>query len=133
MAKVELKGIGKVYDGGVRAVSNANITIEDKEFCVFVGPSGCGKSTTLRMIAGLEDITDGKLFIDGVEMNDVPPKDRDIAMVFQNYALYPHMTVYDNMAFGLNTAQNWTNGAIRLPVPRRVLRHLKRGSVRQAA
>ncbi len=101
MAKVELKGIGKVYDGGVRAVSNANITIEDKEFCVFVGPSGCGKSTTLRMIAGLEDITDGKLFIDGTEMNDVPPKDRDIAMVFQNYALYPHMTVYDNMAFGL--------------------------------
>ena len=101
MAKVELKGIGKVYDGGVRAVSNANITIEDKEFCVFVGPSGCGKSTTLRMIAGLEDITDGKLFIDGVEMNDVPPKDRDIAMVFQNYALYPHMTVYDNMTFGL--------------------------------
>ena len=101
MAKVELKGIGKVYDGGVRAVNNANITIEDKEFCVFVGPSGCGKSTTLRMIAGLEDITDGKLFIDGVEMNDVPPKDRDIAMVFQNYALYPHMTVYDNMAFGL--------------------------------
>jgi multiple sugar transport system ATP-binding protein len=101
MAKVELKGIGKVYDGGVRAVSNANITIEDKEFCVFVGPSGCGKSTTLRMIAGLEDITEGKLFIDGIEMNDVPPKDRDIAMVFQNYALYPHMTVYDNMAFGL--------------------------------
>ncbi len=101
MAKVELKGIGKVYEGGVRAVNNANITIEDKEFCVFVGPSGCGKSTTLRMIAGLEDITDGKLFIDGVEMNDVPPKDRDIAMVFQNYALYPHMTVYDNMAFGL--------------------------------
>ena len=101
MAKVELKGIAKVYDGGVRAVDNANITIEDKEFCVFVGPSGCGKSTTLRMIAGLEDITEGKLFIDGVEMNDVPPKDRDIAMVFQNYALYPHMTVYDNMAFGL--------------------------------
>ncbi|MCR5189477.1 MAG: sn-glycerol-3-phosphate ABC transporter ATP-binding protein UgpC [Treponema sp.] len=101
MAKVELKAIGKIYDGGVRAVSNANITIEDKEFCVFVGPSGCGKSTTLRMIAGLEDISEGKLFIDGVEMNDVPPKDRDIAMVFQNYALYPHMTVYDNMAFGL--------------------------------
>ena len=101
MAKVELKGIGKIYDGGVRAVTNSNITIEDKEFCVFVGPSGCGKSTTLRMIAGLEDISEGKLFIDGVEMNDVPPKDRDIAMVFQNYALYPHMTVYDNMAFGL--------------------------------
>ncbi len=101
MAKVELKGIGKVYDGNVRAVTNANITIEDKEFCVFVGPSGCGKSTTLRMVAGLEDITEGKLYIDGKEMNDVPPKDRDIAMVFQNYALYPHMTVYDNMAFGL--------------------------------
>jgi len=101
MAKVELKGIAKVYDGGVRAVDNANITIEDKEFCVFVGPSGCGKSTTLRMIAGLEEISEGKLLIDGVEMNDVPPKDRDIAMVFQNYALYPHMTVYDNMAFGL--------------------------------
>ena len=101
MAKVELKGIGKIYDGGVRAVTNSNITIEDKEFCVFVGPSGCGKSTTLRMIAGLEDISEGKLYIDGVEMNDVPPKDRDIAMVFQNYALYPHMTVYDNMAFGL--------------------------------
>ena len=101
MAKVELKGIGKIYDGGVRAVTNSNITVEDKEFCVFVGPSGCGKSTTLRMIAGLEDITEGKLYIDGIEMNDVPPKDRDIAMVFQNYALYPHMTVYDNMAFGL--------------------------------
>jgi multiple sugar transport system ATP-binding protein len=101
MSKVGLKGIAKVYDCGVRAVDNANITIEDKEFCVFVGPSGCGKSTTLRMIAGLEEISEGKLLIDGVEMNDVPPKDRDIAMVFQNYALYPHMTVYDNMAFGL--------------------------------
>ncbi len=101
MAKVELKGIGKIYDGNVRAVTNANITIEDGEFCVFVGPSGCGKSTTLRMIAGLEDISEGKLLIDNKEMNDVPPKDRDIAMVFQNYALYPHMTVYDNMAFGL--------------------------------
>ena len=101
MAKVELKSIGKIYEGNVRAVTNSNITIEDKELCVFVGPSGCGKSTTLRMIAGLEDISEGKLFIDGKEMNDVPPKDRDIAMVFQNYALYPHMSVYDNMAFGL--------------------------------
>ncbi|MBQ5399861.1 MAG: sn-glycerol-3-phosphate ABC transporter ATP-binding protein UgpC [Treponema sp.] len=101
MAKVELKGIGKIYDGGVRAVQNANITIEDKEFCVFVGPSGCGKSTTLRMVAGLEDISEGELDIDGDLMNDVPPKDRNIAMVFQNYALYPHMSVYDNMAFGL--------------------------------
>ncbi len=101
MAKVELKGIGKVYDGGVRAVDNANITIEDKEFVILVGPSGCGKSTTLRMVAGLEDISEGELYIDGELMNDVPPKDRNIAMVFQNYALYPHMTVYDNMAFGL--------------------------------
>jgi multiple sugar transport system ATP-binding protein len=105
MAKVELKGISKVYEGNVRtvhrAVDNANITVEDKEFVVFVGPSGCGKSTTLRMIAGLEDISEGELYIDGERMNDVPPKGRNIAMVFQNYALYPHMTVYDNMAFGL--------------------------------
>lgn len=101
MAKVELKGIGKIYEGGVRAVQNCNITIEDREFCVFVGPSGCGKSTTLRMVAGLEEISEGELYIDGELMNDVPPKDRNISMVFQNYALYPHMTVYDNMAFGL--------------------------------
>ena len=101
MAKVELKGITKIYDGGVLAVDKSNVTIEDKEFCVFVGPSGCGKSTTLRMIAGLEDITGGELYIDGELMNDVPPKDRKIAMVFQDYALYPHMTVYDNMAYGL--------------------------------
>ena len=101
MAKVELKSIGKVYDGGVRAVENANIVVEDKEFVVLVGPSGCGKSTTLRMVAGLEEITEGELYIDGELMNDVPPKDRNIAMVFQNYALYPHMSVYENMAFGL--------------------------------
>lgn len=101
MATVSLQNIGKVYDGGVRAVDNANIEINDQEFVVFVGPSGCGKSTTLRMIAGLEDITEGDLYIDGKRVNDIPPKDRDIAMVFQNYALYPHMTVYDNMAFGL--------------------------------
>ncbi|ADK79724.1 ABC transporter ATP-binding protein [Sediminispirochaeta smaragdinae] len=101
MATVQLKGIGKVYEGGVRAVDNANIDIQDREFVVLVGPSGCGKSTTLRMIAGLEDITEGELYIDGKQVNDVPPKDRDIAMVFQNYALYPHMSVYDNMAFGL--------------------------------
>ena len=101
MAKVELKGIGKIYDGGVQAVENANIVIEDRDFCVFVGPSGCGKSTTLRMVAGLEEISEGELLIDGELMNDVPPKDRNIAMVFQNYALYPHMSVYDNMAFGL--------------------------------
>lgn len=101
MAKVELKGIGKIYEGNVHAVKNSNITIEDREFCVFVGPSGCGKSTTLRMIAGLEDISEGELYIDGELMNDIPPKDRNIAMVFQNYALYPHMSVFDNMAFGL--------------------------------
>jgi multiple sugar transport system ATP-binding protein len=101
MATVELKNIGKVYEGGVRAVENANITVNDREFVVLVGPSGCGKTTTLRMVAGLEDITEGELYIDGNLVNDVPPKDRDIAMVFQNYALYPHMTVYDNMAFGL--------------------------------
>lgn len=101
MATVQLKNITKVYDGGVKAVDSVNIDIEDREFVVLVGPSGCGKSTTLRMVAGLEDITSGELYIDGKLVNDVPPKDRDIAMVFQNYALYPHMTVYDNMAFGL--------------------------------
>jgi multiple sugar transport system ATP-binding protein len=101
MAKVELKGISKVYEGNVRAVEKADIVVEDKEFVVLVGPSGCGKSTTLRMVAGLEDITEGELYIDGHLMNDVPPKDRNIAMVFQNYALYPHMSVYENMAFGL--------------------------------
>ncbi len=101
MAEVLLKDITKVYDGGVKAVDKVNIEVKDKEFVVLVGPSGCGKSTTLRMIAGLEDITDGDLFIGGKRMNDEAPKDRDIAMVFQNYALYPHMSVYDNMAFGL--------------------------------
>ena len=101
MATVELKNITKVYDGGVKAVDSINIDIQDQEFVVLVGPSGCGKSTTLRMVAGLEDITNGEITIDGKIVNDVPPKDRDIAMVFQNYALYPHMSVYDNMAFGL--------------------------------
>lgn len=101
MATVELKNINKVYDNGFHAVKDANITVNDKEFVVLVGPSGCGKTTTLRMVAGLEDISGGDLLIDGKRVNDIPPKDRDIAMVFQNYALYPHMTVYDNMAFGL--------------------------------
>lgn len=101
MAEVILRDITKVYDGSVKAVNKVNIEIKDQEFVVLVGPSGCGKSTTLRMIAGLEDITDGDLEIDGKRMNDEAPKDRDIAMVFQNYALYPHMSVYDNMAFGL--------------------------------
>lgn len=101
MASLDLKGIYKVYPSGVTAVTDFCLDIKDKEFIVFVGPSGCGKSTTLRMIAGLEEISKGELYIDGKLMNDVVPKDRDIAMVFQNYALYPHMSVYDNMAFGL--------------------------------
>ena len=101
MAKLSLKNINKIYDNGFHAVKDFNMEIEDKEFIIFVGPSGCGKSTTLRMIAGLEDISSGELKIDGKVVNDVLPKDRDIAMVFQNYALYPHMTVYDNMAFSL--------------------------------
>ena len=101
MASLSLKHIYKKYPGGVTAVSDFNLEIQDKEFVIFVGPSGCGKSTTLRMIAGLEEITEGELRIDGTLVNDIAPKDRDIAMVFQNYALYPHMTVYENMAFGL--------------------------------
>jgi multiple sugar transport system ATP-binding protein len=101
MAEVILRHIHKVFDKDVVAVEDANIEIKDREFVVLVGPSGCGKSTTLRMIAGLEEISSGEIYIDGVLVNDVPPKDRDIAMVFQNYALYPHMTVYQNMAFGL--------------------------------
>ena len=101
MSSLNLKNIYKVYPSGVTAVTDFNLDIEDKEFIVFVGPSGCGKSTTLRMIAGLEEISSGELYIDGVYVNNRAPKDRDIAMVFQNYALYPHMTVYDNMAFGL--------------------------------
>ena len=101
MASLNLKGIYKRYPNGFEAVKNFCLDVEDKEFIIFVGPSGCGKSTTLRMIAGLEDISEGELYIDGELKNDVEPKDRDIAMVFQNYALYPHMTVYDNMAFGL--------------------------------
>ncbi len=101
MAEVKLVNVGKVYEGKNRAVSDVNLEIKDKEFVVLVGPSGCGKSTTLRMIAGLEEISEGEIYIDGKIVNDVPPKDRDIAMVFQNYALYPHMTVFENMAFGL--------------------------------
>ncbi|WP_226682555.1 ABC transporter ATP-binding protein [Sutcliffiella horikoshii] len=101
MAELQLDHIYKVYEGDVTAVKDFNLHIKDKEFIVFVGPSGCGKSTTLRMIAGLEEISKGDFVIDGKRMNDVAPKDRDIAMVFQNYALYPHMNVYDNMAFGL--------------------------------
>ena len=101
MASVTLKNIYKIYSGGVTAVTDFNLDIADKEFIILVGPSGCGKSTTLRMIAGLEEISKGELYIGDVLSNDIAPKDRDIAMVFQNYALYPHMTVFDNMAFGL--------------------------------
>ena len=101
MASVSLKNVYKIYDGGVTAVTDFNLEIADKEFIILVGPSGCGKSTTLRMIAGLEEISKGELYIGDTLSNDIAPKDRDIAMVFQNYALYPHMTVYDNMAFGL--------------------------------
>ncbi len=101
MSNVILKNVVKKFDGGVVAVSNFNLDIEDKEFVILVGPSGCGKSTTLRMIAGLEEITEGEIYIGDKLVNNVQPKDRDIAMVFQNYALYPHMTVYENMAFGL--------------------------------
>lgn len=101
MAELRLEHIYKIYDKDVTAVTDFNLHIQDKEFIVFVGPSGCGKSTTLRMVAGLEEISKGDFYIDDKRVNDVAPKDRDIAMVFQNYALYPHMNVYDNMAFGL--------------------------------
>ena len=101
MATLKFRNINKIYENKVQAVFDFNLDVEDKEFIVFVGPSGCGKSTTLRMVAGLEEISSGELYIDDVLVNDVVPKDRDIAMVFQNYALYPHMSVFDNMAFGL--------------------------------
>ena len=101
MSNLNFKRIGKVYAGGIRSVSNFNLSIENEEFIIIVGPSGCGKSTVLRMIAGLEEISEGELYIDDKLVNDVEAKDRDIAMVFQNYALYPHMSIYDNMAFGL--------------------------------
>src|SRR4051812_47414722 len=101
MASVTLKDVVKIYDGGVKVVDRFNLNIQDREFVVLVGPSGCGKSTTLRMIAGLEEITSGTISIGERVVNDVPPKDRDIAMVFQSYALYPHMSVYENMAFAL--------------------------------
>jgi len=101
MAQVSLKNVNKIFAGNVKAVDNLNLGINNKEFMVLVGPSGCGKSTTLRMIAGLEDISSGSIYIGNKMVNDVPAKDRDIAMVFQNYALYPHMTVFENMSFGL--------------------------------
>src|SRR5262245_39764752 len=101
MAAIVLEKVSKVYPGGLKAVNDISLEIRDHEFVVLVGPSGCGKSTTLRMIAGLDEISSGNIYIDGRRINEVPAKDRDIAMVFQNYALYPHMTAYENMAFGL--------------------------------
>ncbi len=101
MSEITFESVGKVYPGGTRAIHDVDLEIGDGEFVVLVGPSGCGKSTLLRMLAGLEEITEGVVKIGDRVVNDVPPKDRDIAMVFQNYALYPHMTVFDNMAFGL--------------------------------
>ena len=101
MASLSLQKVSKIYENGYEAVKDFNLEIEDKDFIIFVGPSGCGKSTTLRMIAGLEDISKGTLRIDNKVVNNVEAKDRDIAMVFQSYALYPHLSVYDNMAFGL--------------------------------
>ena len=105
MAEVSCRKLFKVYDGGVQAVKGIDLEIADQEFVVLVGPSGCGKSTTLRMIAGLEEISEGEIWIGGDVVNDIPPRDRDIAMVFQNYALYPHMSVFDNIAFSLQIAK----------------------------
>jgi multiple sugar transport system ATP-binding protein len=115
MAQVEIKNLTKIYDGGVCAVKSASFEVADKEFVVLVGPSGCGKSTLLRMIAGLESISKGDLLIDGKRVNDLPSKDRDIAMVFQNYALYPHLTVYENMAFSLKL-RNYPGNEIKTRV-----------------
>ena len=112
MASLLLKGIYKVYPSGVTAVTDFNLEIKDKEFIVFVGPSGCGKSTTLRMIAGLEEISKGELYIDGKLVNDVVPKDRDIAMVFQNYALYPHMTVYVSPAVSASASRSAVQSSV---------------------
>src|SRR6187549_1107091 len=105
MATIEFRGVSKRYDDGTEAISDLDLLIEDGEFVILVGPSGCGKSTALRMIAGLEEITGGELLLDGEVINDVVPADRDIAMVFQNYALYPHMTVRENMGFALRVAK----------------------------
>ena len=105
MAKLHFNHVNKVYANNVQAVFDFNLDVDDKEFVVFVGPSGCGKTTTLRMVAGLEEISSGEIYIDDVLINDVPPKDRNIAMVFQNYALYPHMTVFNNIAYSLKIAK----------------------------
>ena len=121
MASISCQHIYKIYPGATApAVTDFNLEIQDKEFIIFVGPSGCGKSTTLRMIAGLEEISKGEMYIGGRLINDVPPKDRDIAMVFQSYALYPHMTVYKNIAFGLELSlcPTWMLSCVPPCVPR---------------
>ena len=117
MARIELEDVSKVYAGGVRAVNALSLDIPDGDFMVFVGPSGCGKSTALRMVAGLEDITEGEVRIGDRVVNDMPPKDRDIAMVFQNYALYPHMTVEDNLACSCTRprSRSSSSGSARWP------------------
>jgi multiple sugar transport system ATP-binding protein len=118
MAEVILKNVDKIYEGGAKVVDDFNLHIQDGEFIVLVGPSGCGKSTTLRMIAGLEDISGGTIEIGQRVVNDISPKDRDIAMVFQSYALYPHMTVFENMAFApwhCSAPQSQTQSALRRP------------------
>ena len=120
MASISLNHIKKVYPGDIEVISDLNLQIKDKEFVVLVGPSGCGKSTTLRMIAGLEEISDGEMYIGDRKVNDVAPKDRDIAMVFQNYALYPHMTVFDNMAFWFAKRRRfWASSSCSTASPRR--------------
>ena len=135
MASISCRHVKKVYPGNVTAVPDFSLEIADKEFIVFVGPSGCGKSTTLRMIAGLEEISGGEMYIGDRLINDVPPKDRDIAMVFQNYALYPHMTVYKNMAFGLELRKmpkdeidKRVREAAKIPIIKRDKFHIKRHS-----
>ncbi len=120
MAEVKLVNVSKSYDSKSKAVNNINLDVQDKEFVVLVGPSGCGKTTTLRMVAGLEEISSGEIYIDGKLINDVSPKSRDIAMVFQNYALYPHMTVYDNMAFGLKL-RKYSKEEIKLQMQQKYL------------
>ena len=112
MAEIDLKNIVKRYGDGFPAVNDVSLSIDNGEFVILVGPSGSGKSTLLRMIVGLEDITEGDLFIDGKRVNDLPPRDRDLSMVFQNYALYPHLTVYENIAFPLRLASRFWNRSI---------------------
>ncbi len=131
MAGLKLNHIYKVYPNGAKAVSDFTMDIEDKEFIIFVGPSGCGKSTTLRMIAGLEEITSGELSIDGTVVNNIEPKDRDIAMVFQSYALYPHMTAYDNIAFGLKMKKIPDTVTDKNGKQKKIMRHFTKAEIKE--